>query len=117
VAVRRREAIHARAEPHGRVDRLRVAPDVRHHVIARHEAVGIGPVVRHAGQHQREVRRDEAEAVPPVQPGTAQTVAAVHDHVVDARLRQPVARGEAGLPRPDHEGVDALDVLGHTGRA
>ena len=39
------------------------------------------------------------------------------DHVLDARLCEPVARRQAGLARPDHERVDALDVLAHAGRA
>ena len=107
-----------------------VAPDVGHHVVAEHEPVGVGPVVGHAGQHQGEVRRDEAEAVPPVQPGTAELVAAVHDHVLDARLRQPVARGQAGLARrrsrgcrcsrcfrPYRQGVDAPCHARHRRRA
>jgi hypothetical protein len=117
VAVGRRQAAHAGAETHGGVDGPGVAPDVVNHLVAGHEPVGVGAVIRHAGQQQREVRCHEAEAVPAVQPRTAELVPAVHDHVLDARLCEPVARRQAGLARPDHERVDALDVLTHAGRA
>ena len=46
------KAIDAGAEPHRRVHRAGVALHVRDHIVAGHEAIGVGAVVGHAGQHR-----------------------------------------------------------------
>lgn len=99
------------AEPDRRADRTGVGGDVVHHLLARHEPVRVAPAVRHAGQQEGEVGCDQAEAVPAVVPSAAQALTPLHDQVLDARLGQPVARGQPGLTAADHERVDRFSLV------
>ena len=50
----------------------------------------------------------EAEAVPALSPPSLREAPPREDEVLAAGLRQVVAHGQAGLPSPDDEGLDAF---------
>ena len=70
-------------------------------VVAGEVAVGVVAVVGVAGQVDGPVGGDQAEAVPASAPGL-RNPSALEDDVVDARVGQLMADGQAGLPGPDH---------------
>ena len=76
-------------------------------LVPQHEAVRIVAVVVAAGKLHRPVRRHQAEAVPAVAPRLPMRSALQYD-VLDARLRQLVAGGQAGLPPADDDDPLAL---------
>ena len=85
----------------------RVALQVRHDSVAGHEAIGIALIVRMAGQLQGPVRRDQAEAVPPVPPGLTHPALFEHD-VRNARSRELATDRESGLTAADDDSPDTV---------
>src|SRR5262249_58061230 len=72
------------------------------------ERVRLGTVVLVAGEEVQRVRADDAERAPaPRSPRVAQCAALEHD-MLDAALRELVARGEPGLAGSDHDCGDAF---------
>ena len=94
---------------HRRADRARVALEVAHELVAGHEAVGVRPVVRVAGELHAPIGSDEAEAVPAPAPGLSDPASLEH-HVPHAGLRELAAYGEPGLTATDD---DRPDPFGH----
>ena len=78
----------------------RVALQVRHDLVARHEPIWVRPVVVPVGQLHRPVGRDKAEAVPQAAPRLPDP-AALEDDVLDSQLRQLVTRREPSLAGSD----------------
>jgi hypothetical protein len=76
--------------------------------VSNHEAVGIVAVVCAASREpHRPVRRDQAEAVPAIPPGLAHADPLEND-VLDASLRQLMARRQARLAATDDHDLDVL---------
>ena len=101
---------HRDALAHRRVEAPGIPPEESHDVVAWHEPVRIVAVVGAARKPHGPVRSHETEAVPASAPRFADAPALEHD-VVDARLRQLVARRQARLARTDDDddvGVHSL---------
>src|SRR5579859_1158990 len=87
---------------------------VPYELVAGHEAVWFCALVTATWELHGPVRRDQAERVPPPRPPCLGDAARLEDDVLDPRLLQMPARGEAGLPGADDGDVDAL---GHSTRS
>ena len=83
------------ALPDGRSQRGRVPLEVGDDLVAGHEAVGISARVLPSREPHAPVRRDEAEAVPPIPPRLADPGALQHD-VLDPAGRELAADRQAG---------------------
>ena len=107
-----RQARHGDALPDRRRDARGKVFDVADDVVLHHEAVGIRARIGKPREAALPVRRDEAEAVPPVgAPAVADPVLLQHD-VVEATMFEEMADRQAGLPAADHgDGI----VLGWRG--
>src|SRR4026208_2378844 len=96
-AVRSRlERYDVDAFPDRRIDGGGVALEVRHDLVAKHEAVRVMAVIRVTWQLYGPVRCDEAKAVPAAAPRVSDAASFEHD-VVDARPRELVADSQPGL--------------------
>ena len=80
------KALYGRAESHRCADDVRIACNPRRDLVAAHEPIRIGAVVRPTWKLGRPVRGDQGELVPPVLPGAAECVTALDDLVLAARL-------------------------------
>jgi hypothetical protein len=97
----RSKSRYAHAGLHRRVVVARVRLEVRDHLRERSKCAGGGAVVVKAGKPLSPVRRVQVEPVPALRaPGLADAAALLEDDVLTATLREEIARGEAGLPRP-----------------
>lgn len=97
------------------IEELHIVLDITDDVLAHHEALGIVPLVREAGQLTLPVRRYQTEGVPaPVSPITTRAVPLEHD-VVDPRAREVVAHRQPRLPAADHHhsAVRAIQLGAH----
>ena len=104
-----RSEVDLDAFPHRRFEPCRVALEVRHDLIAGHEAVGVAAVVGMAGELDEPVRSDQTEAVPAPPPALPHPVPLEHD-MVDALVRELMADREPCLAGADN---DDLDPIGH----
>ncbi len=97
-----------------RVERGNERVDVVDDLIAQHEAVRIGALVREAGQLALPVGCHQAERVPALGAPRVPGPLLLEHHVVDAALSQMPADGQAGLAAADHGDRMASDGSGWT---
>ena len=108
-AVCRADPGHFRAEQDRRRDPRGVVPEEPDHLVPGEEGVRLGAVVGQPRQEEREIGGVQVKRIPAVLPGAAQFRPPLQQLMFDAVPAQPVAGGQAGLPRADHQGVDLLD--------
>ena len=110
------EPVDGRAQDDGRVDRRGVACDASRDLVARHEAVRIGSVVRIAGQRHGPIRAYQAEVIPAIGPASAKLLAPIQQHVLAPSPAKEPAHREACLPRTHDRGVHGAGdrVRGHS---
>ena len=104
--VGRRERRRRRCAPRRGVEGGGVVGEVGDQLGGGHEAVGVGALVRPAGQAAGPVGGQEAEGLPAVAPPPLGQAAALEHDVVDGGVGEAAAHGEAGLAGADDEGVD-----------
>jgi len=78
-----------------------VMPHAGGDLVAGHEPVAIGPVIRVAGQIRRPVGTHEPERVPPILPTAAEDLATVQGDVRAPGLLEVPAHEQARLAGPD----------------
>ncbi len=92
---------------HGGREGVHVARQGGDDLVARHIAVRIVPVVRVARELDGPVRGHQAEAVPAIPPCLADPAPPEHD-MLDARVRELMADGQACLSASDDGRLDVL---------